>query len=81
MLILGDEHHRARPRVELLDASRDLGGISRIPQLFKQAAEGSRISRRCRSDSERVHQAKVSSNRRRETRSFRERQNYNCEKS
>src|SRR6266404_8681328 len=58
MLILADEHHCARSRVKFLDASRDLGGISRIPQLFQQAAKGSRISGRCRSDSERVHSSK-----------------------
>ncbi len=34
MLILADEHHRARSRMKFLDASRNLGGISRIPQLF-----------------------------------------------
>ena len=54
VLIISDEHRRARPRVKLLDAFRYVSGICGISQLFEQAAECGRVSGRCWPDFERV---------------------------
>src|SRR5437762_2273044 len=62
IFILGDEHRRARPRVKLVNAVRDIGGFGRIPQLSEQAAERGGILARYLSDSQRVHLGQVSAN-------------------